>query len=100
MEIGWTWVTLGRQRTPVNSEAKLLLLAHAFETLGTNRVEFKTDALNIRSRNAVGRTGAVQEGIFRQHMIAASGRVRDTVYFSIIKAEWSAVKQRLLERLA
>ena len=100
VEIGWTWVTPRRQRTPVNSEAKLLLLTHAFETLGTNRVELKTDALNTKSRNAIGRIGAVQEGIFRQHMITASGRVRDTVYFSIIKAEWPDVKRRLQERLA
>ena len=99
MEIGWTWVTPGRQRTPVNSEAKLLLLTHAFESLGANRVELKTDALNMKSRNAIGRIGAVQEGIFRQHMITAKGRVRDTVYFSIIQAEWPAVKQRLLVRL-
>ena len=99
VEIGWTWVTPSRQRTPVNSEAKLLLLTHAFETLGANRVELKTDALNMKSRNAIGRIGAMQEGIFRQHLITASGRVRDTVYFSIIKAEWPAVKQRLMERL-
>ena len=99
IEIGWTWVTPGRQRTPVNSEAKLLLLTHAFESLGANRVELKTDALNMKSRNAIGRIGAVQEGIFRQHMITAGGRVRDTVYFSIIQAEWPAVKQRLLVRL-
>lgn len=99
IEIGWTWVTPSRQRTPVNSETKLLLLTHAFESLGANRVELKTDALNMKSRNAIGRIGAVQEGIFRQHMITAKGRVRDTVYFSIIQAEWPAVKQRLLVRL-
>lgn len=99
VEIGWTWVTPSRQRTPVNSEAKLLLLTHAFETLGTNRVELKTDALNVKSRNAISRIGAVQEGIFRQHLVTASGRVRDTVYFSIINAEWPAVKEKLLERL-
>ncbi|MEO7362652.1 MAG: GNAT family protein [Gemmatimonadaceae bacterium] len=99
VEIGWTWVTPTRQRTPVNSEAKLLLLTHAFETLGTNRVELKTDALNTNSRNAIARIGAQQEGIFRQHLITASGRVRDTVYFSIVKAEWPTVKERLRERL-
>jgi len=100
LEIGWTWVTPSRQRTPVNTEAKLLLLTHAFDTLGTNRVELKTDALNTKSRNAIGRIGAQQEGIFRQHLITASGRVRDTVYFSIIKAEWPAVHERLQARLS
>ncbi len=100
MEIGWTWVAPNRQRTPANTEAKLLLLTHAFETLGANRVELKTDALNTKSRNAIARIGAQQEGIFRQHLITASGRVRDTVYFSIIKAEWPAVKARLEARLS
>lgn len=95
LEIGWTWYALRRQRTGANTETKLLLLTHAFETLGANRVELKTDALNMKSRNAIGRIGAVQEGVFRQHLITASGRVRDTVYFSIIKAEWPAVKERL-----
>ncbi|MEP6835289.1 MAG: GNAT family protein [Gemmatimonas sp.] len=100
VEIGWTWVIPSHQRTPVNTEAKLLLLTHAFETLGTNRVELKTDALNLKSRNAIGRIGAQQEGIFRQHLITASGRVRDTVYFSVIQAEWPAVKERLQARLS
>ena len=100
LEIGWTWYTPTVQRTGANTEAKLLLLTHAFDTLGTNRVEFKTDALNTKSRNAIARIGAQQEGIFRQHMITASGRVRDTVYFSIIRDEWPAVKQRLLEMTA
>lgn len=95
LEIGWTWVTARRQRTLVNTEAKLLLLTHAFETLGANRVELKTDALNERSRAAIVRIGARQEGIFRQHIITASGRVRDTVYFSIIREEWPVVKERL-----
>lgn len=95
VEIGWTWVTPSYQRTGANTEAKLLLLTHAFETLGVNRVELKTDALNMKSRVAIGRIGAVQEGIFRQHMVTASGRVRDTAYFSIVKAEWPAVKERL-----
>ncbi|MBC8087469.1 MAG: GNAT family N-acetyltransferase [Phycisphaerae bacterium] len=100
LEIGWTWYTPPAQRTGANTEAKLLLLTHAFETLGANRVELKTDALNSKSRNAIARIGAQQEGIFRQHMVTASGRVRDTVYFSIIRDEWPAAKQRLLEMTA
>jgi N-acetyltransferase len=100
LEIGWTWLTPGAQRTGANTEAKLLLLAHAFETLGANRVELKTDALNAQSRAAIQRIGATQEGIFRQHMvIPGTGRIRDTVYFSIIRAEWPAVKANLQARL-
>lgn len=95
LEIGWTWVTSARQRTGTNTEAKLLLLTHAFETLGANRVELKTDALNNKSRVAIARIGAQQEGILRQHIITASGRVRDTVYFSIIRAEWPGVRNLL-----
>lgn len=100
LEIGWTWYTPSVQRTGANSDAKLLLLTHAFETLGANRVELKTDALNAKSRNAILRIGAQQEGIFRQHVITASGRVRDTVYFSIIRDEWPDVKRRLLQKIA
>jgi N-acetyltransferase len=101
LEIGWTWVTSSHQRTRANTEAKLLLLTHAFETLDMNRVEFKTDALNEQSRKAIARLGAVEEGTFRRHMvIAASGRIRDSVYFSIIDAEWPAIKTRLAGLLA
>ena len=95
VEIGWTWITPSYQRTGANSEAKLLLLTHAFETLKLNRVELKTDALNQKSRAAIARLGAVEEGIFRKHLVTASGRIRDTVYFSIIDSEWPAVKARL-----
>ena len=95
LEIGWTWLTSARQRTVANTEAKLLLLTHAFETLGAIRVEFKTDALNEKSRKAIARIGATEEGTLRHHMITATGRVRDTVYFSIIDAEWPAIKARL-----
>ena len=95
LEIGWTWYALTHQRTGANTEAKFLLLSHAFESLGAHRVEFKTDALNEKSRNAIARLGAVQEGIFRKHLITASGRVRDTVYFSIIDSEWPDVRARL-----
>lgn len=95
VEIGWTWVARDWQRSPVNTEAKYLLLKHAFETLGCMRVELKTDSLNERSRAAILRIGALEEGIFRNHMITASGRIRHTVYFSIVDSEWPAVKTRL-----
>ncbi len=100
LEIGWTWYAATHQRTAVNTETKLLLLAHAFEALGAMRVEFKTDALNTRSRAALARIGAVEEGIFRKHMLTASGRVRDSVYFSIVDTEWPAVKAHLTSKLA
>ena len=95
LEIGSTWLTSDVQRSGANTEAKLLLLTHAFEVLGAHRVELKTDALNEKSRAAIARIGAVEEGIFRRHVVCASGRVRDTVYFSIIDGEWPAVKARL-----
>ena len=95
LEIGWTWVAPAWQRSSVNTEAKTLLLSHAFETLGAHRVELKTDFLNDKSRAAIARLGAQQEGIFRRHVITDTGRVRDTVYFSIIDSEWPAVKARL-----
>jgi RimJ/RimL family protein N-acetyltransferase len=99
VEIGWTWVARPWQRTAVNTEAKLLLLTHAFEALGCMRVELKTDSLNERSRAAILRIGAKEEGIFRNHMITASGRIRHSVYFSILDSEWPAVKTHLLSRL-
>lgn len=95
VEIGWTWVAPPWQRSAVNTEAKYLLLRHAFETLGCMRVELKTDSLNERSRAAILRIGAREEGTFRNHMITASGRIRHTVYFSILDSEWPAVKSRL-----
>ena len=101
LEIGSTFVGKQRQRTMVNTEAKYLMLRHAFETLGCLRVEFKTDVLNERSRNAILRLGAQQEGIFRNHVICANGRVRDSVYFSITDQEWiSSVKPNLEAKLA
>ena len=99
LEIGWTWYGLPWQRTAVNTETKLLLLTHAFESLGMQRVELKTDALNARSRAAIERIGGKFEGIFRKHGVASSGRIRDTAYFSIIDDEWPAAKRRLLEKL-
>jgi RimJ/RimL family protein N-acetyltransferase len=98
LEIGWTWITPAHQRTAANTEAKLLLLTHAFENLKAHRVELKTDALNHRSREAILRIGAIEEGTFRKHIVTASGRVRDTVYFSIIDTEWPAVKAKLQAR--
>jgi RimJ/RimL family protein N-acetyltransferase len=95
VEIGWTWVAREWQRSAVNTEAKYLLLRHAFETLGCIRVELKTDSLNEKSRAAILRIGAKEEGIFRNHMITSSGRFRHSVYFSIVDSEWAAVKARL-----
>lgn len=99
VEIGWTWVARQWQRSAINTEAKYLLLRHAFETLKCIRVELKTDSLNDRSRTAILRIGAREEGTFRNHMITASGRIRHTVYFSILDAEWPDVKSRLESRL-
>ena len=100
LEIGWTWVIASHQRTAANTEAKFLLLRHAFESLGAMRVEFKTDALNDKSRRAILRIGATEEGIFRRHVQMDTGRVRDSVYFSIIDSEWEMVKKRLSDILA
>jgi N-acetyltransferase len=99
VEIGWTWVARQWQRSAINTEAKYLLLRHAFETLKCIRVELKTDSLNERSRAAILRIGAHEEGTFRNHMITASGRIRHTVYFSILDSEWPNVKARLEARL-
>ncbi len=95
LEIGWTWYGRDFQRTAVNTETKYLMLRHAVEVLGCVRVEFKTDVLNERSRKALLRIGAKEEGIFRHHMIMPDGGIRDSVYFSIIKPEWPDVKTRL-----
>jgi RimJ/RimL family protein N-acetyltransferase len=100
VEIGWTWIGKPWQRTAVNTEAKYLMLQHAFETLGCIRVEFKTDSLNQQSRNAILRIGAREEGTFRNHMITKSGRYRHSVYFSVIDSEWPDVKTVLEARLA
>lgn len=97
--IGYTWLSKSAQRTPVNTECKLLLLTHAFETWKCVRVELITDVLNQQSRAAILRLGAKQEGILRQHLILPSGRVRDSVFFSIIDSEWPQVKARLLAKL-
>ncbi|HUG30184.1 MAG TPA: GNAT family N-acetyltransferase [Candidatus Limnocylindria bacterium] len=100
LEIGWTWVGTAFQRTGANREAKLLQLAHAFETLGANRVEFKTDSRNERSRTAMLGIGATFEGIFRSHMIMPWGPLRDSAYFSVTSVEWPEVKARLVAVLS
>jgi RimJ/RimL family protein N-acetyltransferase len=99
LEIGATWLAPPFQRTAANTEAKLLLLTHAFEALGAIRVVFKTETLNDRSRAALTRIGAVEEGTFRKHLVADTGRARDMVYYAILDDEWPAVKARLVARL-
>jgi RimJ/RimL family protein N-acetyltransferase len=100
IEIGSTWIAKPWQRTAINTEAKYLMMRYAFETLGCNRVELKTDSLNTESRNAILRIGAKQEGILRQHMTTWSGRLRDTVYFSVIAPEWPDVKLALEAKIS
>jgi RimJ/RimL family protein N-acetyltransferase len=100
VEIGSTWIGRPWQRTAVNTEAKYLMLRHAFEQLGCHRVELKTDVLNDRSRNAILRIGAKHEGVFRKHVVCDSGRVRDSAWFSIIDTEWPEVKAALELKLA
>jgi RimJ/RimL family protein N-acetyltransferase len=95
VEIGWTWIAPRWQRTGVNTEAKLLMLRHAFEVLRVRRVELKTSALNLRSRAAIRRIGATEEGTLRKHMINADGSARHSVYFSVLDDEWPAVEARL-----
>lgn len=100
VEIGSTWIAPAWQRTGVNTEAKYLMLRHAFEVWGCMRVELKTDALNQKSRHAILRIGAKEEGTLRRHLVTWTGRVRDTVYFSILEDEWVEVKSGLESRLA
>ncbi len=97
VEIGSTWIAPAWQRTGVNTEAKYLMLRHAFEVWKCMRVELKTDALNQKSRNAILRIGAKEEGTLRRHLLTWTGRVRDTVYFSILDHEWPVAKARLEE---
>jgi RimJ/RimL family protein N-acetyltransferase len=100
VEIGSTWYVPEAWGTTVNPECKLLLLRHAFDVLGMNRVSFVTDVRNERSQAAIAKLGAVREGILRSHMVTQGGRVRDSVLFSIIAAEWPQVLERLAARLA
>ncbi len=99
-EIGATWLAASAQRTAVNTEAKLLMLRHAFDTWDVERITFKTDARNARSRAAIERVGAHFEGIRRAHLRASDGGIRDTAYYSIIRSEWPAVRAGLEARLA
>ncbi len=99
LEIGWTWLTQKAQRTPINTEAKWLLLNYAFETLLVERVLIKTDARNVRSRAAIERLGATFEGVLRRHCPAADGGLRDTAMYSIIAPEWSLLKVALRAKL-
>jgi N-acetyltransferase len=100
LEIGGTWYGLDFQRTVVNTESKYLLLQHAFETLGCIRVQLKTDLRNERSQKAIERIGAVKEGVLRNHMILPDGRIRHSVFYSILDSEWLEVKKRLEEMIA
>lgn len=99
LEIGHTWYAPAVWGGPVNPACKLALLGHAFEALGFNRIELKTDVRNLRSQAAIAKLGATKEGVFRAHMVRADGSLRDSVYFSILKEEWPAVRDRLLARL-
>jgi RimJ/RimL family protein N-acetyltransferase len=99
VEIGWTWVAPAWQRTPINTEAKYLMLRHAFEAWGCIRVELKTNSLNAKSRAAILRIGAKEEGTFRNHMINDDGSTRHTVYYSVIDSEWPEVKAGLEAKL-
>jgi RimJ/RimL family protein N-acetyltransferase len=98
-EIGWTWLTAAAQRTPINTEAKLLMLAHAFDEWRVHRVSLMTDARNQRSRNAILRLGARFDGVLRAARPASDGTIRDTAAFSILDSEWPAVRTRLSTRL-
>lgn len=100
VEIGHTWISASYQRTAVNTEMKLLMLTHAFETLSCVRVQFQTDELNAKSRAAIARLGAKEEGILRNERIMPDGRIRNTVMFSILDSEWPDVKSKLSARLA
>jgi RimJ/RimL family protein N-acetyltransferase len=99
VEIGSTWIAPAWQRTAVNTEAKYLMLRHAFDVWQCFRVELKTDALNRKSRNAILRIGAKEEGTLRRHVLTWTGRVRDSVYFSILDTEWPEVKSALEKKL-
>ena len=100
LEVGGTWIGRPWWRTAVNTEAKLLMLGHAFEDLGANRVALKTDINNVRSQDAIARLGAQREGVIRNQYVRKDGTLRDTVLFSLIPEEWPGVRSRLRERLA
>lgn len=100
LEIGGTWYAIAYQRSPVNTEAKYLLLRHAFEGLGCVRVQLKTDVRNLRSQQAIERLGATREGVLRDHMILPDGSLRSSIFYSILASEWPAIKARLERFLA
>ncbi len=100
LEIGGTWLGKSYRRTPINTEAKYLLMRHAFEVLGAVRVQLRTDARNERSQRAIERIGAVREGVIRKHIIMPDGHVRSSVFYSVLSEEWAAVKERLEAMLA
>ena len=100
VEIGFTFIAKSYQKTKINTDAKLLMLTHAFEVMDLNRVEFLTDYLNEKSRNAILRLGAKEEGILRNHMVMPNDRVRDSILFSITNNEWAGVKENLSFKLA
>lgn len=99
LEIGWTWYARTVWRTAVNPSCKLLLLGHAFDDLGAERVHFKADALNARSRRAITRLGAQYDGTLRHHRLRSDGSVRDSAYYSVLTDEWPIVRDGLLQRL-
>lgn len=99
-EIGWTWYSRAVWGSGVNAETKLLLLGHAFETVGLRRVEFKTDSRNERSRGALTKLGAQYEGTFRKHRVLPGGEIRHSAYYSVIDDEWPAVRAGLQQRLS
>lgn len=98
-EIGWTWLASDAQRTPINTEAKLLMLGHAFDELGCVAVEFRTHFFNLTSRAAIERVGAKLDGVLRSHQVLPDGSRRDTVVYSILDVEWPAVRNNLWFRL-
>ena len=99
VEIGWTWYCASRQRSHVNTSCKLLLLSHAFDTLGCAVVGFRTDNFNHASQNAIERLGAKKDGVIRHHAPRRDGTVRDTVMYSIVRGEWPEIKSHLHYKL-
>lgn len=99
VEIGSTWLAASTQRTAINTEAKLLMLGHAFDVWNVERVTFKTDQRNRRSRRAIERVGATFEGIRRAHVLATDGTIRDSAYYSILRDEWPDVRAKLVDHL-
>ena len=100
VEIGWTWIHPKHHGTGLNKACKYLLLQFAFEVLKVNRVELKTDALNLQSRKAILKLGATEEGIFRKYQVTSTGRVRDSIFFSILNSEWEDIKNTIFKDLS